>query len=163
MYQVILILDLFFLKYEGDCGVNLTPPPEKTTFKKPSLIYQKKSQNFIELLPRAQPFSRNKFLWVLVKIFWKRKIRLFLWCAISQETSNKLTNHKYFEQSIVRIVRCLKLKLLSFANLMKAIHPETWKYLIGNLDWFSGIMKLLQLFGIILAANTACTYITFSY
>ena len=33
-----MILDKFFLKYEG--GFNLTPPspPEKTTFKKPNLI-----------------------------------------------------------------------------------------------------------------------------
>ena len=37
MYKVILILDKFFLKYEG--GVKLTPPsPEKTTLKKPSFI-----------------------------------------------------------------------------------------------------------------------------
>ena len=32
-----LILDKFFLKYE-ESGVKLTPSPEKTTLKKPSLI-----------------------------------------------------------------------------------------------------------------------------
>ena len=36
LYKVILTLDKFFLKYERD--VKLSPPPEKTTLKKPSLI-----------------------------------------------------------------------------------------------------------------------------
>ena len=36
LYKVTLILDKFFLKYE--VGVRLTPPPEKTTLKKPRLI-----------------------------------------------------------------------------------------------------------------------------
>ena len=33
-----MILGKFFLKYEGGTGVELTPTPEKTTLKKPSLI-----------------------------------------------------------------------------------------------------------------------------
>ena len=57
----------------------------------------------------------------------------------------------------------LKLKLFIFANSAKGIHPGIWKCLIGNLDCFSNIMKLLQLFGIILAAITVCMYIIFSY
>ena len=38
MYKVTLILDKFFLKYEGGWGVKLTHSPEKTTFKRPSFI-----------------------------------------------------------------------------------------------------------------------------
>ena len=42
MYKVILMLDNFFLKYEGEGGVKLNPPPntpkKQTTPKKPSLI-----------------------------------------------------------------------------------------------------------------------------
>ena len=38
-----MILDKFFLKYEGGRGVKLTPPPEKTTLKKPSVIRVKTS------------------------------------------------------------------------------------------------------------------------
>ena len=47
MYKVILILDKFFLKYEG--GDQIDPPPhpsEKTTPKKPSLI-------MVKSLPRS--------------------------------------------------------------------------------------------------------------
>ena len=37
MYKAILILDKFFLKYEGERG-GQNDPPGKTTLKKPSVI-----------------------------------------------------------------------------------------------------------------------------
>ena len=43
-FKVILILDKFFLKYEG--GVKLTPLLEKTTLKKPRLIRVKERSGF---------------------------------------------------------------------------------------------------------------------
>ena len=64
-----MILDKFFLKYEG--RVKLTPPPEKTTLRKPSPFFLKKF-NLIEsncrtlklILPPKLFLSLCRLLWL---------------------------------------------------------------------------------------------------
>ena len=58
MCKVILILDKFFLKYKG--GVKLTPPPEKTTLKKSSLIRVKSFTRLAYLLLLSHLIDYNK-------------------------------------------------------------------------------------------------------
>ena len=79
MYKVILTLDKFFLEYEG--GFKLTPPPWKTTLKKPSLIRVKEIVTVASLSLMQNPAiklapNRNKALQIYNHQIWKLDLNL---------------------------------------------------------------------------------------